>query len=229
MPTTPRALAAGALVLALALAACGGDDDAADETTTTTTATSTTGEASTTSEAGTSSTEGDEETVDLASLLVTPEDVGSSFAEQEYETSTEPGPCGGSIDEDHPYEEIVGSVVVDEEAGRALQHELRAYADEDAAAQVFAASQEELSCGADTTVEGLVLEEVTDVSADVGADAYVVPFENSAEGTEGGLVAVQVGAVVSVYQFQGSATDSEGPDPLAIVTANVEELQAALG
>lgn len=240
-----RPLLAGAVVLALAvsLAACGddGDEDTADTTTTEAAAsedTSTTEAApddtaddeTTTTEAGTEDTTAEEAPDgDLTGLLLTPEDLGEGFVEQGYETSTEAGPCGSMIDEENPFDAIVGTVLVEEELGLGLQHELRTYADEDTAAATFAAAQEALSCGADTTQPGVVLGEVTDVSADVGAEAFVVAVTSEEDGIEGGLVTVQVANVLSVYQFQGPTGVEEGPDALTVVTANVEALQAELG
>lgn len=238
-----RPLLAGAVVLALAvsLAACGddGDDDTADtttteaaaseETSTTEAATDDPADEETTTEAGTDDTTAEEAPDDLTGLLLTPADLGEGFVEQAYETSTEAGPCGSMIDEENPFDAIVGTVLVEEELGLALQHELRTYADEDTAGATFAAAQEALSCGAETAQPGLVLGEVTDVSADVGADAFVVAVTAEEDGIEGGLVTVQVGNVLSVYQFQGPIDVEGGPDPLTVVTANVAAIQAELG
>jgi hypothetical protein len=241
-----RPLLAGAVVLALALslAACGDDGDedtadtadstteaeASDDTSTTEAETEdTTAEETTTTEAETDDTTAEEPSGDLAGLLLTPEDVGEGFVEQAYETSTEAGPCGTRIDEENPFDAVVGTVLVQEELGLALQHELRTYADEEIAAATFAAAQAALSCGTETAQPGLVLGEVTDVSDQVGAESFAVSATAEADGVEGGLITVQVGNVLSVYQFQGPGDVEDGPDPLAIVTANVEVLQTELG
>jgi len=233
-----RSLLAGAaaLALVLSLAACGADDggDDASSTTTTEKATETTEAPDETTE----STEAEDETTtapeeeggdDLSAALVTPEDVGPGFVEADYETSDEPGPCGGDVDAEHPYDAIVGTVVGQEETQLALQHELRTYADDETATETFTAAQDAFSCGADTAIEGLALSEVADVSADVGADAFAVEVTSATDGTEGALVAVLVGNVLSVYQFQGPAGGEEGPDPLAIITANIEVVKEAVG
>lgn len=227
MRTRSLLVPAAALALVLSAAACGDDDDAADTTTTTAT-TEAPAESSTTTEAeeSTETTEAPA-TDDLTGLLVTPEDLGEGFTEGEYETSTEVGPCGQEFDD--PYESVVGAVLVNEELELALQHELQSYADEDTAATVLADAQEALSCGADTTTEGVVLGEPSDVSEDVGAPAFALELTNETEGIEGGLVAVQVGAVLSIYQFQGPVGVEEGPNPQDVVTANVEALMAELG
>lgn len=240
-----RPLLAGAVVLALALslAACGddgGDEDTADTTTTeaaasedtstTEAVTDDTAAEETTTEAGTEDTTAEEAPDgDLTGLLLTPADVGEGFVEQAYETSTEPGPCGTMIDEENPFDAIVGTVLVQEELGLALQHELRTYADEATAAATFGAAEEALSCGAETAQPGLSLGDVTDVSADVGAEAFAVAVTSEEDGIEGGLLTVQVGNVLSVYQFQGPSGVEDGPDALAVVSANVEALQAELG
>jgi hypothetical protein len=249
----PLLAGAAALALALSLTACGddGDDDTADTTdtsaetddtgtdateaetddTTEDTATEDTTDDTATEDTATEDTteDGGETSDDLTGLLVTAEDVGEGFAEQPYQTSTEPGPCGTSIDEDNPFDAIVGTVLVHDELGLAVQHELRTYADEEVAGTTFGAAQEAFACGDQTTEPGLVLGEVTDVSADVGTDAFVVTLTAEEDGYEGGLVIAQVGQVLSVYAFQGPLDATEGPDALAIVTANVEILLGELG
>ncbi|HEX7135083.1 MAG TPA: hypothetical protein VF228_21095 [Iamia sp.] len=245
----PLLAGAAALALALSLTACGDDgDDTADtadtadtsaETEDTATEDTATDDTEAETEDTTDDTEAETEDTtedteadtpgDLTGLLVTAEDVGEGFAEQPYETSTEPGPCGTAIDEDYPYDAIVGTVLAHEELGLGLQHELRTYADEETAATTFTAAQDALACGDQTTEPGVVLGEVTDTTAEVGADAFVVTVTAEEDGVEGGIVVVQVGQVLSVYQFQGPVEVTEGPDPLAIVTANVESLQTELG
>lgn len=233
----PLLAGAAALALALSLTACGDDGD--EESTDTTEAEAestedTTAEAEETedTEAETDDTEAEGEegaTGDLTSLLVTPEAVGEGFVESDYETSTEPGPCGTSIDADYPYDTVVGTVLVEETAQLALQHELRTYADETSAADTFAYAQDALSCGAETSVEGVALGDVTDVSAEIGADAFAVEVTSEADGSEGALVVVLAGPVLSVFQFQGPADVEEGPDPVAIVTENTSALLAEVG
>jgi hypothetical protein len=236
----PLLAGATALALALSLSACGddGDDDATTDTTeaeatddTATEDTETETEDTTEdAEAETEDTAAEEEPAgDLTGLLLTPEDVGEGFVEQPYEDSSEPGPCGVDIDAENPSDSVVGTVLVEEELELGLQHELRTYADEAAAGATFAAAQDALSCGAETETPGIVLGEVTDVTADVGGDSFLVTLTAEEQGIEGGIVVVQVGSVLSVYQFQGPGEVEEGPDPLAIVTANVEALQAELG
>lgn len=233
-----RSLLAGplALALTLSLVACGDDDGDGDDATTTTTteaeaATETT-EAEETeadeTEDETEETDGEEEvgSEDLTGLLVTEADL-PGFTEVEYETSTEPNACGVRFSEEYPYEDIVGTNLIEEELQLLLQHELRTYADEDTAMETFAASVDALSCG-EEALEGLVLSDPVDLTDDVGAPAYVIEV-TADDGTDGALVAVQVGAVVSVYQFQGPADVEEGPDPLAVVQENVTLLQDQLG
>lgn len=240
----PLLAGATALALALSLSACGddGDDDATTDTTeaeaTDDTATEDT-EAETEDTTETTEAETEDTTEDttaeegpagdLTGLLLTPEDVGEGFVEQPYEASSEPGPCGIDIDAENPSDSVVGTVLVEEELELGLQHELRTYADEAAAGATFAAAQDALSCGAETETPGIVLGEVTDVTAEVGGDSFLVTLTAEEEGIEGGIVVAQVGSVLSVYQFQGPGEVEEGPDPLAIVTANVEALQAELG
>jgi hypothetical protein len=235
----PLLAGAAALALVLSLAACGddGDDDTADTTTTeaetsedtATTTEATEPEAEDTTEATEPATTTAEEG-QLAGLLLTAEDLGEGFAEQPYETSTEPGLCGGAnVDEGHPYDAIVGRVLLGEEQRIALQQELRTYADEETAAAAYAAYEEALSCGAETAQEGVELGEVADVSAVVGAPAFVVNVTAAEQEVEGGAVTVQVGPVLSIYQFQGPIGAEEGLDAVALVTANVEAIQTELG
>lgn len=232
----PLVAGAAALALVLTLSACGDDGD--EDSTDTTEASADSSEDTTAdTEADTEDTTAETDDTaaeedpagDLTGLLVTPEDVGDGFAEDVYETSTEPGPCGTSIDTDYPYDTIVGTVVVEQELQLALQHELRTYADEATAGETFAYAQDALSCGTETAVEGVGLGEVTDVSSDIGADAFVVEVTSATDGTEGALVVVLVGPVLSVFQFQGPAGVEDGPDPVAIVSANTAALQAELG
>ncbi len=233
----PLLAGAAALALVLSITACGddGDDDTADTTTEaeTTEDTATTTEATEPETEDTTAPEPETTTAEegrLTGLLLTAEDLGEGFAEQPYETSTESGLCGGdNVDEGHPYDEIVGRVLVGEELRIALQQELRTYADEETAAAAFAAYEEALSCGAETAQPGVELGEVTDVSATVGATAFVVNVTAEEQQVDGGAVTVQVGPVLSIYQFQGPIGSDEGPDPVALVTANVEALQAELG
>jgi len=242
-----RPLLAGAAALALTLSfvACGDDDgdDAADTGDTTeaevssddTTADTEATEDTTADTEATEDTEPTEDTVaegpagELSALLVTPEAVGEGFTEETYETSTEPGPCGAMIDAEHPFDSIVGTVLVEQELELALQHEIRSYADAATAEATFNDAQEALSCGTETTVEGVVLGEVTDVTDSIGADAFAVEVTSDADGTEGALVVVLVGPALSVFQFQGPADVEDGPDPVAIVTENTAALQAELG
>jgi hypothetical protein len=141
-----RSMIAGAVALALtfSLAACGddGDDESAD-TTTTEASTEDTGTDETTvddteaeepetteaTEDTTEDTEAEAPEGDLAGFLLTAADLGEGFAEQGYETSEDPGPCGTTIDADYPYDAIVGTVLVDEASQLGLQHEIRTYAD----------------------------------------------------------------------------------------------------
>lgn len=232
----PLLAGAAALALVLSLTACGddGDDDTADTTTTTTEAAEdTTAETEASEPETTETTEPATTTVEqaqLTGLLLTAEGLGAGFTEQPYEKTTAPGLCGGTIvDEEHPYDTIVGRVLVGQEVGIALQHELRRYSDEAAAAAAYAAAEEALSCGAETTQPGVVLGEVTDVSATVGATAFVVNLTAEEQEVEGGAVTVLVGSVVSVYQFQGPVGLEDGPDPVALVSANVEAIKAELG
>lgn len=240
----PLLAGAAALALALSLTACGddGDDDATDTADTEAEASDDTASDDTAAdetedttddtaaeEEPTDDTTAEGETGDLSALLLTPEDVGAGFVEQPYETATGEGPCGVDIDAENPFDAIVGVVITEPELGLGLQHELRTYADADAAGATFAAAQEALSCGAETTDPAIVLGEVTDVTEQVGAEAFAVPITAEAEGVEGGFITVLVGPVVSVYQLQGPAEVEEGPDPVAIVAANVEALQAELG
>ncbi|QYG94716.1 hypothetical protein HC251_21285 [Iamia sp. SCSIO 61187] len=232
----PLIAGAAALALTLSLSACG-DDDGDDTSSDTTEAEAETEDTAATdeTEAETEDTEAEGEeaeagaAVDLTSLLVTPEDVGEGFVEAEYETSTEPGPCGTSIDEEYPSDDIAGTVLAEEELQLFLQHEVRSYADEGTAAETLAASQDALSCETDTTEPGLTLSAPTDVSEAVGTDAYAIEVTSEADGTEGAIVVAQVANVLSVFQFVGPAGVEEGPDPVAIVTANVEAIQAAIG
>ncbi|HEV7720318.1 MAG TPA: hypothetical protein VGO60_03495 [Iamia sp.] len=241
----PLLAGAAALALTLSLVACGDDDgdDTADTSDTTeaeasTDATTADTEATEDTTADTEATEDTEATDDteagepagdLSTLLVTPEAVGEGFTEQPYETSTEGGPCGAMIDEEYPFDAIVGTVLVEEELELALQQEIRTYADAATAEETFNYAQEALSCGAETTTEGLVLGEVTDVTDSIGADAFAVEVTAEADGTEGALVVVLVGPALSVFQFQGPADVDDGPDPVAIVAENTTALQAELG
>ena len=232
-----RPLIAGAAALAqtLSLSACG-DDDGDDTSSDTTEAEAETEDTAATddTEAETDDTEAEgetegEEAADLTGLLVTPEDVGEGFVEAEYETSTEPGPCGTSIDDEYPSDDVAGTVLAEEELQLFLQHEVRSYADDGTAAETFAASQDALSCEADTTEPGLTLSAPADVSDAVGTDAYAIEVTSEEDGTEGAIVVAHVANVLSVFQFVGPAGGEEGPDPVAIVAANVEAIQAAIG
>lgn len=241
MRSIAAAVTAGLLVLTLA--ACSDDDggDEATDDTTTTAAEESGGDETTapaddeeTTEPAEETTEpADDETTepaepdsDLASLLVTAEDVDDAFVDQPYEPSSEGGPCGASIDAEYPYDDIAGSVVVDEALGLGLQHELRLYADADAAATAFDFSRTTFDCG--ETEEGVVIDAPVDSTEQIGADSYIVGVTDPA-GTSGGVIVVLVGPVISVYQFQGPADlpDDEGPDTEPIITGNVAELQAA--
>jgi hypothetical protein len=243
----PLIAGAAALALALSLTACGDDDgeDASTDTDSTETTAAETTEAETeTTEAETETTEAETETTeaetetettvaegatDLAGLLVMAEDVGAGFTEQPYETSTEPGPCGISIDEASPYDDIAGTVLGQEELQLFMQHEIRAYADAAAAAEAMAAAQEGFGCGAETTEPGVMLGEVTDVTGDVGGEsAFGVEVTAENEGISGALIAVQVGPVISVYQFQGPDDVSEGPDVITLISDNVAAIETAL-
>lgn len=256
MRIRPLLAGAAALALTLSLSACGDDGDeatsdtteadASDDTETSGTETESATEPETESESESETeteSESESETTetetedtgsggapgDLTGLLLTPEDVGPGFAEQPYEEDDEPTPCGAEIDQQNPYDAIVGTVLAEEERQLYLQHELRTYADEEAAAATFAAAQEGFGCGAETTQPGVSLGEVTDVSAEVGAEAFVVEVNAEGEAVEGGLVVAQVGPVLSVYQFQGPTDIEDGPDSQAIVAANIEVLQTELG
>ncbi len=241
-----RPLIAGAVALALtcSLAACGddGDDEASTETTEATTedtatddttADDTEAEEPETTEAPddtTDDTEAEAPAGDLSGFLLTAEDLGAGFAEQEYETSEDPGPCGTTVDADHPYDAIVGTVLVDEANQLGLQHEIRSYADAATAGDTLAAAQEAFSCGASTNEEGLVLSEVTDLSADLEVEsAFAVQVTSEADGTEGAVIAALVGPTIAVFQFVGPADSEEGPDVQTILVDNLAALQAEVG
>lgn len=248
-----RSLIAGAaaVALTLSLVACGDDDgdDAADtgtteESTTTeaesedTTAETTEAEepGSDTTEPETSEPEGSEPeagSVDLESLLVTQADLGGGFVDQGYEDTDDEGPCGTSIDAANPYDDIAGTVLVDEALRLFFQHEIRTYADDATAADTLAAAEEALSCGSDTVEEGVELGETYDVVDETGGDAAFALFGSlEPEGLAQVLVAVQVGSVISVYQFGGPLDgddDDSLPDPMELVAANVEAIEAAVG
>jgi hypothetical protein len=239
MRIRPLIAGAAALALALSLTACGddGDEGSTDSETTEApedTAADETTEAEDTTEPEetepeTSASEPAEE-VDLAGLLLTPADIGDTFVEGPYEATEEPGPCGVSLDTDHPYDEIAGVLIGDEAQGLFLQHEIRTYADEATATETYtAAAEEAFACGAETEEAGLTLGEVTDVTADIGGDASsAVEVVDTESGQEGVVVFVRIGSAISVYQFVGPAGSEDGPDPVAIVVDNVAAIEAAL-
>lgn len=232
--TTPtrliRLCVASVALAALVSCSSGGSDDAAstttkvDKTTTTAEATTTTEEETTTTEAG-----GDDASAQLATLLLTADDLGPTFAERDVNDDGE-GPCGGKIDDDFPPALKVQAAYQSDELQLAMQQDLRVFESEDAASAAFDGFVQAVSCGADTTDGTFVLGEPTDVTDQVGQKATAVTI--TADGSEGVGVVVHYSDLIATYQFQGATGAAEAAgiaSPIDIVAGNVSDIVDTIG
>lgn len=245
-----RALPVAALaVIALGLVGCSSSDDdstdkESDKSTTTTAdekSTTTAGEdeaededaeddATTTTEAE-DTDDADQAAAEeaLAELLVTPEDLGEGFTEGPYDPA-EGGPCGTDPDDDFPPLFRNGRAMLNEEAQLGMLHELRVYDTDATASSAFEAATVAVGCGEDTVDGILALGDVTDISAEMGTDAFAV--EISGGDIEGVMIVALYSDLLSVYQFQGApgaAEAANAPNPLDIAQANMGTVVETIG
>lgn len=193
------------------------EDDAEDDATTTT-------EAEDTDDADQAAAE-----EALAELLVTPEDLGEGFTEGPYDP-VEGGPCGTDPDVEFPPLFRNGRAMQHEEAQLGMLHELRVYDTDETASSAFEAATFAVGCGADTVDGIFTLGEVTDISEEMGTDAFAV--EISGGDIEGVMIVALYSDLLSVYQFQGAPGAAEAaaaPDPLLIAQSNMGAVVETIG
>lgn len=234
MTTSTRISKLAAVTFAAALlvgCSSSGSDDAAsttteaEETTTTEEVTTTTEEEeTTTTEAG-----DDDPATQLATFLITADDLGPTFVEMEASDS-EAGPCGVSVDADYPPALKAQGAFQSEELQLAMQQDLRVFTSEDEASAAFDGFVESVSCGADTTDGSIELGEPTDVTDEVGQKAVAVAI--TGDGIEGVGVVVHYSDLIATYQFQGAtgaAEESGIASPLEITAENIQDIVDQIG
>ena len=231
--TTPtrfvRIVVASAALAVLVSCSSGGSDEA-DTTTTTKVEKTTTTEATSNTEEETTTTEaGDDPSAQLATLLITADDLGPTFVEREANDDGE-GPCGGKVDDDFPPAVKAQAAFQSDELQLAMQQDLRVFESEDAASAAYDGFVAAVSCGSDTADGSLQLGEPTDVTNEVGQKATAVAI--TAQGSEGVGVVVHYSDLIATYQFQGAtgAADAAGiGSPLDFVKANIAEIVDTIG
>jgi hypothetical protein len=225
----PRVAATAFAIALLVGCSSGGSDDAAAttteaETTTTEEVTTTTEEETTTTEAG-----DDDPATQLATFLLTADDLGPSFVEREASTS-EAGPCGVSVDDEFPPAVKAQRAYESEELQLAMQQDLRVFASEDEASAAFDGFVESVSCGSETTNSSIELGEPTDVTDEVGQKAVALTI--TGDGVEGVGVVVHYSDLVATYQFQGATGAAEASgiaSPLDIAAGNIQDIVDQIG
>ena len=219
MTTSTRISKLAAVTFAAALlvgCSSSGSDDAASTTTE--------AEETTTTEAGE-----DDPATQLATFLITADDLGPTFVEMEASDS-EAGPCGVSVDADYPPALKAQGAFQSEELQLAMQQDLRVFASEDEASAAFDGFVESVSCGADTTDGSIELGEPTDVTDEVGQKAVAVAI--TGDGIEGVGVVVHYSDLIATYQFQGAtgAAETAGiASPLEITAENIQDIVDQIG
>lgn len=242
MRTRSQIVGAAALVLALTLAGCGGgdDSDAAETTTTTeeeveetTTTTEAEEESTTTSEAEEPESD-DPSNEDLLAviepLVITADEISDQFGTGEWEADVDSSsPCDQDPDDTYPPAAQTGTVVGSDDLNLYLRQDIRVYSTIGDAEAVLELAAEAFSCGADTTDPSLELGPVTDVSDEVGVDAFAV--EVLQDGDPGSLIVALYSDVVVSFQFvgDGDVAATEGiPSPLEVATFGVEKIITGL-
>ena len=228
--TTRLVAAAFAAALLVGCSSSGGSDDAAP-TTTKAESTTTTEEVTTTTEEETSTTEAadDDAASQLATLLITADDLGPSFVEMEAGDS-DAGPCGVSIDEEFPPALKAQTAFQSEELQLAMQQDLRVFASEEDASAAFDGFVASVSCGSATVDSTIELGEPTDVTDEVGQKAVAVAI--TGDGIEGVGVVVHYSDLISTYQFQGATGAAEASgiaSPLECAAANMSDIVDQIG
>jgi hypothetical protein len=227
-------VAAAAFAFALLVGCSSSGSDDAATTTTEVEATTTTEEATTTTtteEEETTTTEAgdDDPASQLATFLITADDLGPSFVEMEASAS-ESGPCGVSVDEEFPPAVKAQTAFQSEELQLAMQHDLRVFASEDDASAAFDGFVDSVSCGSETTNSSIELGEPTDVTDEVGQKAVAVAI--TGDGVEGVGVVVHYSDLVATYQFQGATGAAEASgiaSPLDITAGNIQDIVDQIG
>lgn len=178
---------------------------------------------------------------ELQQLLLTPNQVGDDVVPDEAVPVEGAGLCDVDVDAEHPWDESVGTVLVDPTRRLEVRHELRLYADERAATEARTATQEAVGCFARTIVQEGGTDEGTgevevgvdapvDLSAVTETPTFMLATPLADDGATVVLTVAQVGRLLTVYELHGQ--EGRAGDPAAdtiamdVVMGSIEQVRS---